>query len=351
MASTAVARSPLAAVALVLLLASGRAGAQPASMDAIDQMQGEARLGALVAAARKDAEVVVYHSTQSEDLKPLFEAFTKKYGVKVKEWRSSSENVAQRTISEARAGRDVADLIENNSPDMEALRREKLLRRMESPHFADMRRGTLGAHHTYATSTMDVFVQAYDTDKVKRSELPKSYRDLLDPRWKGKLGIEAEDSGWFGTLLDVMGPEEGEKLFHDIVAANGISARKGHTLLAKLVASGEVPLALTVYNYKPTQLKAKGEHIDWFVLPPAIAQLHAVAVLAKAPHPYAAALLYDFFLGDGQAILAERNFVPSSRYLPSPIGNTPLRFIDPAEAIDKEAEWRKAFEQTIIRRH
>jgi iron(III) transport system substrate-binding protein len=352
MASPITARLPLAACAVFLALCfPGSARAQADPLDAVERLQGEARMSALEAGARKEGELMVYHSTQSEDLKPLFEAFSRKYGVKVKEWRSSSESVAQRTISEARAERNVADLIENNSPEMEALRREKLLRRMDSPHFADMRRGTLGAHHTYATSTMDVFVQAYDTDKVKREELPKSYRDLLAPRWKGRLGIEAEDSAWFGTLLDVIGSEEGTKLFHDIVAANGISARKGHTLLANLVASGEVPLALTVYNYKPTQLKAKGEHIDWFVLPPAIAQLHAVAVLTKAPHPYAAALLYDFFLGDGQAILAARNFVPSSRYLASPIGNTPLRYIDPAEAIDKEDEWRKAFEETIIRRH
>src|SRR3954467_3941462 len=94
--------------------------------------QGDANLEC----AKKEGEVMVYHSTQTEDLKPVFDAFTKKYGVKVRDWRSSSENVVSRVINETRAGRREVDFIENNAPEMEALRREKMLLRMESPHFA-----------------------------------------------------------------------------------------------------------------------------------------------------------------------------------------------------------------------
>ena len=230
----------------------------------------------LVAAAKKEGEVMVYHSTQTEDLKPVFDAFTRKYGIAVKEWRSSSENVVQRIIGETRGGKLTVDLIENNSPEQEALLREKMLRRMESAHFADLRPGTLPAHQYYATSTLDVFVQAYNTEKVKREEVPKTFEDLLNPRWKGRLGIEAEDQAWFGTLLGLIGEEKGAKLFRDMVATNGVSVRKGHTLLATLVASGEIPMALTVYNYKPPQLKAKGAAIDWIVLQPAVAQFHEI---------------------------------------------------------------------------
>jgi iron(III) transport system substrate-binding protein len=305
---------------------------------------------ALVAAAKKEGEVMVYHSTQTEDLKPVFDAFTARYGIAVKEWRSSSENVVKRVIQETRAGRLTVDLIENNSPEQEALRRENMLRRMDSPHFADLRPGMLPAHQQYATSTLDVFVQAYNTEKVKREEVPKTFEDLLNPRWKDRLGIEAEDQAWFGTLLGLIGEAKGEKLFRDVVATNGISVRKGHTLLATLVASGEVPMGLTCYNYKPPQLKEKGASIDWIVLQPAVAQLHAVAVHASAPHPNAAALLYDFFLGEGQALLAKRNFVPSSKKVPSPFGDMPIKGIDPAEALDKQDAWLKRYQDIFIRR-
>lgn len=337
----------LAAIATSLAFS---AAAQTDPLAAIDKLQGEARMRALVEGAKKEGQVMVYHSTQTEDLKPVFDAFTQKYGVKVTEWRSSSENITQRIIAQTRAGKLEVDLIENNSPDQEALRRENMLRAMQSPHFADMRPGTLASHRMYATSTIDVFVQAYNTQKVKKDELPKTFEDLLHPRWKDRLGIEAEDQAWFGTLMNLAGPEKTVKLWRDIVAANGMSVRKGHTLLANLVASGEIPIGLTAYNYKPPQLKEKGGAIDWIVLQPAIGQLHAVAVHAKAPNPHAAALLYDFFLGEGQALLAKKNFVPSSTKVPSPFGDMPIKYIDPAEALDKQDQWLKTYQEIFYRR-
>ena len=213
-----------------------------------------------------------------------------------------------------------------------------------------MRPGTLGAHHEYATSTMDVFVQAYNTEKVKAEELPKTFQELANPRFRDRLAIEAEDFAWFGTLLNDLGEAQGVKLFTDIVAANGMSVRKGHTLLANLVASGEVPVGLTVYNYKPTQLKKKGAKIDSIVLQPAIAQLHAVAVTAKSSRPFSAVLLYDFFLSEGQPLLAARDFVPSSRKVPSPFGDMPIRFIDPSESLARQDAWQKQYEAIFVKR-
>jgi len=70
-----------------------------------------------------------------------------------------------------------------------------------------------------------VFVASYNTGLVKQEELPKNYNDLLEPRWKGKLGMEAEDSDWFGVVVSALGEKRGLKLFRDIVAANGTSVR------------------------------------------------------------------------------------------------------------------------------
>jgi iron(III) transport system substrate-binding protein len=338
-------------VAACLALSGAAVAQTPADLAAALKLTGDARTKALVEGARKETgAVMVYHSTQTEDLQPVFDAFTKKYGIKVVDWRSSSENVVQRVISEIRAGKREVDFIENNSPEMEALRREKMLMRMESPHFADLRPGTLGAHQEYATSTMDVFVQAYNTEKVSKDELPKTFEDLANPRYKGRLGIEAEDQAWFGTLMKNVGEAKTVKLWNDIVAGNGVSVRKGHTLLANLVASGEVPIGLTVYNYKPPQLKKKGAAIDWIVLQPAIAQLHAVAVVSKTTRPFSSALLFDFFLGEGQQLLAARNFVPSNSKVPSPFGDMPIKYIDPAEALEKQDAWLKQYEAIFTKR-
>jgi iron(III) transport system substrate-binding protein len=197
---------------------------------------------------------------------------------------------------------------------------------------------------------MDIFVQAFNTEKVKREELPKSYRDLLDPRWKGRLGIEAEDQIWFGAITRELGGASGVKLFREIAETNGFSARKGHTLLANLVAAGEIPLALTVYNYKPAQLKDKGGKIDWFIIPPAIAQLRSVGVSAKSRHPSAALLFVDFMLSDAQPMLASRHFIPANAKIASELGDTPIAFVDPAQALDKYDAWTREWQEAVIQR-
>ena len=109
----------------------------------------------------------------------------------------------------------------------------------------------------------------------------------------------------------------------------GMSVRKGHTLLAQLVVSGEVPLALTVYNYKAEQLKKQGAPIDWFVIGNAIARPNGIGVARKAPHPHAAVLFYDFELSpEGQQIIANLEFVPTSKKVDTPLNKVPMAFVD-----------------------
>ena len=107
------------------------------------------------------------------------------------------------------------------------------------------------AHGQWISTRLSVFAAAYNTNVIKRADAPKTYEELLNPRFKGKLAVEAEDANWFMSVVLSMGEEKGLKLFRDIVARNGMSIRKGHTLLANLVPTGEVPLALTAYSYLP----------------------------------------------------------------------------------------------------
>src|SRR6266508_3758409 len=193
---------------------------------------------------------------------------------------------------------------------------------------------------------LNVFVQAYNTKAVKKEELPKTWEDLLDPKWKGRLGIEQEDSDWLAGMFDEIGEAKGTKLFKEIVARNGMSVRKGHTLLAQLVVSGEVPLALTVYNYKAEQFKGKGAPIDWFSIGTAIARPNGVGVARRAPHPHAAVLFYDFEISEeGQKILAQRDFVPTNRKIDTPLNKLPLKFVDARVTLDEYDKWAKLYEE------
>jgi iron(III) transport system substrate-binding protein len=324
--------------------------AEPAVAE-IALLQGENRLQRLMEGARKEGELNLYSSMPVGDINALTDVFTKKYGVKVKIWRAGSEAVLQRVVTEGRGGRFEVDIVENSVPSMEALHREKLLQQVRSPAHADIMPQAIPAHKEWIGSTLDIFVQAYNTNKVKKEELPKSYQDLLDPKWKGRLGIEGEDQHWFALLVQELGQEKGTKLFKDIVDTNGISVRKGHSLLANLVASGEVPLGLTLYNYAPEQLKQKGAPIQSFIIPPAIAQFRAVGLLRKAPHPHAAMLWYDFMLSDeGQQILTKRFNIPASKKIDTPEKSLSLKFIDPAQFLDMNDKWIKAYEEAVTKR-
>jgi iron(III) transport system substrate-binding protein len=188
---------------------------------------------------------------------------------------------------------------------------------------------------------------------VEREHLPRTYRDLLDPRWKGMLGIEAKDQDWFASVVDVMGGDEtGLAFFRDLAATNGVSVRVGHTLLTNLVISGEVPLALTVYNYMPEQARKQGAPIDWFALEPAIARSNAVGVARRAPHPRAARLFYDYLLGEeAQQRFVSMDYVPTNTKVASPLRGVRILQADPIRSLDEVDVWTARFENTLLTRH
>jgi iron(III) transport system substrate-binding protein len=185
---------------------------------------------------------------------------------------------------------------------------------------------------------------------VKKADLPKTFQDLLDPKWKGKIAIEADDSDWFAGLLQVMGPEQGEKLFRAIAETNGFSVRKGHTLLTNLVSAGEAPLALTVFNYTAEQLKKKGAPIDWFVIEPLISMPNSIAVAANAQRPHAAVLFFDYMLSDAQKILADRDYVVTNTKIASPIERGKLHVMDSAKVLQEGEKWQRLYTQVISSR-
>ena len=328
---------------------AGKPVMSAADYAALAMYEGADREQRLVQGARQEGTLLVYTSLTVEDITELAEAFEKKYAIKVKFWRASSEKVVQRILTEGRAGRSYFDVVETNGPELEALARERMLQKATSPHFASLIPQALMSHREWVGTRLNMFVQIYNTKLVKKEDFPKSYQDLLDPRWKGRLGIEAEDADWFGTVVKELGEEKALRLFRDLVATNGLSVRKGHTLLAGLVASGEVPFALTVYNHNADKLKKKGAPVEWDVIPPAVIRPNGMALSRAPPQPHAAVLFYDFMLSDGQTILAKNEYLAVTRKAGSVLERLQLKFVDPVTVLDESAKWEKLYKEIIIR--
>ncbi|HEY4405754.1 MAG TPA: extracellular solute-binding protein [Xanthobacteraceae bacterium] len=338
------------AAGATLMLSNGAALAQSSRVAEIASYAGPDRAQRLAEGGKREGVLTMYSNAPTDDNAALVGAFEKKYGIKVNLYRASSEEIRQRALAEAAAKRFDVDFILNNGPAMEAMAGEKLLQEVPSPYLADLMARAIPPHREWVGFCLNVLVQAYNTDLIKKAELPKSYADLRDPRWKGRIAIEADDSDWFAGLMGELGEEAGVKLFREIAAANGFSVRKGHTLLTNLVAAGEAPLALTVFNYTAAQLKKRGAPIDWFVIEPLISMPNSIAVARMAPHPAAAVLMFDFMLSDAQKILADRDYVATSRKVGSPLDRDRLTVMDSSTALAQAGKWERLYQQILSAR-
>jgi iron(III) transport system substrate-binding protein len=337
-------------VSTMVLVSSEISFAQPNRVAEIAIYQGADRAQRLLEGARREGTVTFYSNEPTEDNTAIVGAFEKKYGIKVNLYRASSEEIRERVLNEARARRFDVDFILNNAPAMEALTAERLLQEVKSPFIADLIPAAVPPHRNWVGFCLNVLVSAYNTGQVRRSELPKTYSDLVDPKWKGRIGIEADDSDWFAGLAEQMGRAQAIELFERIAQTNGFSVRKGHTLLANLVAAGEVSLALTVFNYTAEQFKKKGAPIDWFVIDPLISMPNSIAVAANAPRPYAAVLFFDFMLSDGQTVLKDRDYVVTSTKVSSPLDRNQIHVMDSAKILAEGQNWQELYSLIIAGR-
>ena len=323
-------------------------GQQASTSPALDE--GAGRSARLAADAKREGSLSLYASMAEKDLIRLVSEFERRYGIKVKVWRSGKNNVLRRTVTEARAGRFEVDVVHNPSPEMELLHRERLLQEVRSPYARELIPEAVAPHREWAGPRVYIFVQAYNTNRVTPEELPKTFRDLLDPRWKGRIAIEAKEQEWFFTLVREMGGEEGLKFFRDLVARNGLTVRNGNALLNNLVVAGEVPLALTLYSYLPEQSRKSGAPVGWIALAPTVAYTDGIGVMKRAPHPHAAVLFYDFVLSEGQALLEQLNHVISHRRNERNLRKFDLKFIELDAVLADYDRWTKIFEDTIYGR-
>ena len=315
------------------------------------ELKGADRNERLVAKARAEGALNLYATMGQEQISALAMEFEKKYGIKVNIWRANSESVLRRAVTEAKGGRFEVDVIESNGYELESLHLEQLSQPIDTPYSSQMLAEAQPAHREWIGNRANLFVFAYNSQKIRREDLPKTYADLLDPRWKGKLAAEVDNIDWFFTVGRELGEERATKLFSDIVRANGIQLRKGHPLLASLTASGEVTAVTATYNYFIDKLRReKSAPVDWVAVAPAVARISGLAMSRRAPHPYAAMLFIDFMLSDAQRMLPGMDLIPASRAERGLPAGVAWKFVDPAELVKQSEKWSRLYQQVFSAR-
>lgn len=322
---------------------------------AVAAYHGADRTERLVAGAKKEGELMIYSSLTPSDQIRLADDFRKRYGITLNFWRGSQSNILQRVLSETRGGKFLFDALETNSPQIEAIAREGLLQKLDSPYLdQELFPETLPQHGEWAPDRLNMVVYAYNTNAVKKEDLPQRWEDLLDPKWKGRIGMESTNVEWFETVVEGLGEAKGLDLFRRL-GENGVAVRTGHTHSTGLVIAGEIPLMMGVFSHDVDRMKPKAAPIDWFVLPPAVILPSSVAVSRRAPHPHAAALFFDYMLTQGQRFYTDVYRVPANRGYDTPVRRLKergqsFRIVDARKTIDEHDKWLRLYKRLIVDR-
>ncbi|MBM2805716.1 MAG: Extracellular solute-binding protein [Deltaproteobacteria bacterium] len=266
----------------------------------------------LIEGAKKEGRLVLYTGMETEEAGIFTKEFTKKYPfVKTDVFRSAGEKVQARFIVEHRANTHLADVFQTSIVQVYQLKNLGMLAKYiseEATAFPEGFRDPLGHWTTFYQIP---YVIGYNTRQVAAKDVPGSYEDLLHPKWKGLISLETEEYQWFYQVLQIMGRDKGLEFMKKFAAQN-LQMRKGHTLLAQLVAAGESAIATVVYSNRVERMKATGAPIEWVRFKgPTITVINAISIPDKAPHPNAARLFVNFALSkEGQGLLRAQRRVP-----------------------------------------
>jgi len=267
----------------------------------------------LYEAAKKEGTVMAYANGTQQELDQFGAAFEKKYpGVKFTGYPGTSEVLRDKIATEARAGRPVADIIARDAfENVEPYLTMGALDKYASPELKNFDTKYIDPQNLWTIQSYYVYVIEYNTKAISRDQAPKSYADMLKPEYKGKLGLEANAVPWFTYMLKIMGQDKGME-YMKALAQQKPRLVSGHTSLHKLIVSGEIPISVYMYNFRPMPDKETGAPVDWIdpVETTPSASLFT-SVIKNAPHPNAARLLADFMLSEDAAkIIAGQYWIP-----------------------------------------
>jgi len=285
----------IAVLMLFFLKAAIALGASaPMSISQVALYQGADREKILLEGAKREGQLTFYNSHTW--FRTFVKDFEKKYPfIKVAEWRNDSKNIIRRVMEEFKAGRFLVDVVETTPEVMGVLRNDGVFQEFNSPearYYPDdvKSKGKNGLYYLGDRETYNSL--GFNTQLIAPTDAPRAMRDLLDPKWKGKMAIAGTSTGvrWIGNILDTLGRSFLDRFAEQEVRVQDMAA----AALAGLVVSGEVPLSPTIFDANVTVAKQKGAPIEWRPLEPVVTTVGYSGLTVKTPNPHAALLFLDY---------------------------------------------------------
>ncbi len=269
---------------------------------------------ALIDGAKKETKLMIYSSVSATDTATLGQRFQQKYPfIKPEFLRLGSERLLTRILQEARSGKQFADVYQTGVVEVYLFKQKGMLTHYASPEraaYADYFKDTDGYYTAFFHTSK---VIAYNTRLVPAGKAPKSYDDLLDSQWRGKLGLPSGGGGirWFLAMMKEFGDDKGEAYMKKL-AAQKLIVGQDISAVTALMAAGEYPIAVFSNAHQIEQMKSQGAPVEWVATRPVLTTQTVLALPNRAPSPNSAKLYIDFVLSkEGQELLRSFNRIPA----------------------------------------
>jgi iron(III) transport system substrate-binding protein len=270
----------------------------------VNKLPPDQRQKTLIEKAKTEGEVAFYSSLQAQQIDPFIRVFQKRYPfVKVNPYRVSGNRQVIKIQTEMNAGNHLFDVTNGSSEQASAIKKVGAIDPYQSPQRDFFIAPNKDKEGFFTSLYVIPMVLGYNTNLVKRGEAPKSYEDLLQPKWKSNMFLDDEAYEWFAVLLKHMGREKGLQYMRNL-AKQDLRMVRGRTAQSQLLSAGERPLALVLSGHTVLDLKGRGAPIEHVILDPYFAQANKLMLARHAPHPHAAALFVDWSLSEeGQSMI------------------------------------------------
>ena len=304
---------------------------------------------ALIAAAKQEGQLTYYTTMTLSQSQKVVDRFEKKYPfIKTELFRTGGDPLLNKILTEHRGGRDAWDVTTGRGEMVLPLLDAKLITPYRSPEAKMIDQDLVDPESYWTAYYVNPYVLGYNTKLVKKDEVPKTYEQLLDPRWKGKkISLDDEAYGLMTGLIRAWGKEKALAYFKKLAAQQPV-VQRGNTNRVQLTMAGEYYL---IVAYAPTIQRetSLGHPIDWVALEPVAVQVNPAMLAAHSPHPNAGKLFIDFLLSkEGQQMLTGFRRIPVREDVdpdPARLFRGYKRLVENPEEYKNLNETRKLYQQ------
>lgn len=266
------------------------------------------RKAALEEGARKEGEMVFYTSMGLTDYPKIVGAFEKSFPfVKVRSIRLTQSSIFTKIDTEARAGRVLVDVVASAPVEIWELRHKGYSFPYLSPELKAFPAGSYDSQGFWSSFEVTPIVVAFNTKLVSQEDAPRSYQDLLQPRWKGRMSLGSDEYAWFTVMLDGMGKAKALEYMKALARQQLHIPGSSSIVRLQLALAGESAIVIAARGRRVVEYKEKGAPIDYRLFDPYPAEPNAVSVMRRASHPHAALLFIDWILSEeAQSMMAQQ---------------------------------------------